>query len=398
MRISRRSSGGRGEYEISENTPEGVTPTDILDHRLILDFGGGNQIDTNSTLKHQGGKFRVRLLDQTTIHPHRQVAALLMMPHPVREDVNWGRGHPVMRTDQYSVEHIQLEHAHLTATDARFDVGDLTLRNASYAGDELKLAERLAKVRALWDNSEKFPDNIQALIERHRELVASGEAIPTEAERIVAALQEIVTEARDEFGVDYRTRAEDVVPDLLKSLEWSEAPPEQPRPVDDVPPEEVVIRERIIKDWKRWASYRGAKSARFRQDVRRAYKSTCIVCGLHLPPTTFNSVAGVDAAHILPWADYDLDEVSNGVCLCKHHHWAFDEGLIILGWNGTEYFVEVPHDVVTAIKEQSPSFSIDELLDHAGVIPTDRLPQLASERPRPQFLKLFAEKLRGDGS
>jgi hypothetical protein len=36
MRISRRSSGGRGEYEISESTPEGVTPTDLLEHRLIL--------------------------------------------------------------------------------------------------------------------------------------------------------------------------------------------------------------------------------------------------------------------------------------------------------------------------------------------------------------------------
>jgi hypothetical protein len=42
MRISRRSSGGRGEYEISESTPEGVTPTDLLEHRLILDFGGGS--------------------------------------------------------------------------------------------------------------------------------------------------------------------------------------------------------------------------------------------------------------------------------------------------------------------------------------------------------------------
>ena len=143
-------------------------------------------------------------------------------------------------------------------------------------------------------------------------------------------------------GVEYRSQAEDVVPDLLESLEWAKDPPEQPKPVDDVPPEEVEIRQRVIKDWKRWASFRGAKSARFRQEVRRAYNSTCIVCGLHLPPTPFNTVAGVDAAHILPWADYDLDEVSNGVCLCKHHYWAFDEGLILITHDGQRYHAEVP--------------------------------------------------------
>ena len=398
MRITRRSSGGRGEYEISENTPEGVSPTDLIGHRLILDFGGGIVVDTNAILRHQGGKFRIRRVTRNTIHPHRQVAALLLMPHPVREDVNWGRGYPVMRTDQYAVDHIQLEHAHLTATDARFDVGDLTLRNASYAADELKLAERLAQVRAVWANASNFPDNVRALIDRHYQLAASSSAIPPEAEQIVAELQEIVTEAHDEFGVEYRTRSEDVVPDLLKSLKWSEDPPEQPRPVDDIPPEEVVIRERVIKDWKRWASYRGAKSARFRHDVRRAYNSTCIVCGLHLPPTTFNSVAGVDAAHILPWASYDLDEVSNGVCLCKNHHWAFDEGLIVIGWDGAHYFIEVPEDVVATVKEQYPAFSIDELLDHAGAIPEDRLPKKAAERPSPQFLRLFVEKLKSDGA
>ena len=53
------------------------------------------------------------------------------------------------------------------------------------------------------------------------------------------------------------------------------------------------------------------------------------LCGLHLPRTSVNASAGVDAAHILPWADYDLDHVCNGICLCKHHHWAFDEGLLV---------------------------------------------------------------------
>ena len=41
MRISRRTSGGRGEYEISEDSPEGLTPSDILQRHIQLDFGAG---------------------------------------------------------------------------------------------------------------------------------------------------------------------------------------------------------------------------------------------------------------------------------------------------------------------------------------------------------------------
>ncbi len=398
MRISRRPSGGRGEYEISENTAEGVTPTDLLDRRLVLDLGDGLSVDTSSSLRHQGGKFRIRLLDGGTIHPHRQVAAILLMPYPVREDVKWGRGAPVMRSGQYAVEHITLEHANLAGAVAHLKVGDLTLRNATYTAEELKLAARLTAVRALWQSADKFPDRVRVRIERHQALVATGGAIPEEAEQIIDELQSIVTEARDEFGIEYRSQAEDVVPDLLKSLKWAEDPPSQPPPVDDISPEEVEIRARAVKDWKRWVSYRGAKSARFRQDVRNAYDSTCIVCGLHLPPTAFNAVAGVDAAHILPWASYDLDEISNGVCLCKNHHWAFDEGLILLTWDGAQYHVEISAETVAELRQHHAAFSIDELLRHAGPIPNDRLPTSAADRPRPQFLKLFAETLTRGGA
>ena len=397
MRISRRSSGGRGEYEISESA-HGVTPTDLLNRRLILDFGGGIVVDTNSALRHQGGKSRVRRLAKTGMHPHRQVVAALLMPLTIREDKHWGRGAPVMRTGQYSIDHIQIKRAHVTAADARLEVGDLVLRNRSYDAEQQPLATRLAQVSALWVNADKFPNNVKTLLKRHEALVTGGAAIPSEAERIIAKLQKIVTQARDEFGVEYRSQTEDVVPHLIGSLKWAEVQPKQPQPVDDVPPEEVDIRRRVIKDWKRWASYRGVKSVKFRKEVRRAYNSTCLVCGLHLPPTPLNAVAGVDAAHILPWADYDLDEIANGVCLCKQHHWAFDEGLILITHDGQQYHVEVPADIVTEIQQHSAAFSINELLSHAGPISDNRLPTNTADRPRPQFLKMFAEKLRGNGA
>ena len=400
MRISRRPSGGRGEYEISDSTQAGITPTDLLEHRLIFDLGDGTIVDTNSTLRSQGGKRRVRLLTRTVIHPYRQLAAALMMPKAIREDKHWGRGAPVMRTGQYSVEHIHIDQADVTAGRVRLRIGDVELRNATYGAERLTLATRLAQVRALWNDAATFPDNVKELLDRHRALVTSGRAISADAERIIADLQEIATAAPEEFGIQSRSKAEDVVPDLLKSIHWSQQPPDPPPPVDDFPPEEIEIRQRMIKEWKRWATYRGMKSAKFRKEVRDAYNSTCVVCGLHLPPTPppLNSSAGVEAAHILPWAEYDLDEISNGVCLCKHHHWAFDEGLLLITHDGQKYHVEVPDDIVTGIQQHAPAFSIDELQRRAGPIPASRLPANMADQPSPQFLRMFAEKLRPDGA
>src|SRR5262249_53166294 len=130
-------------------------------------------------------------------------------------------------------------------------------------------------------------------------------------------------------------------------------------------------------------------SARFRHAVRAAYRSTCVVCGQHLPSTRMN-IPGVDAAHILPWAEYDLDEISNGLCLCKHHHWAFDEGLILIRFRDGRYFVEIPDEVTDAIKADAEAFSLGELQAFAGQIPEVRLPQRPEHRPRPRFLEMLA--------
>ena len=121
--------------------------------------------------------------------------------------------------------------------------------------------------------------------------------------------------------------------------------------------------------------------------MRRAYNSTCVICGLHLPATRYNPVPGVDAAHILPWAEYDLDDVSNGLCLCRLHHWAFDENLIVVTFEEGRYLMGIPDEVQLGIREEVRLFSLDELLEHVGPIPEARLPRERAHRPRPQFLE-----------
>jgi putative restriction endonuclease len=385
MRISRRTSGGRGEYEISENSPEGLTPTDLLDRHLELDFGDGWLIATGTTLTRQGGKRRIRLLEGTEIHLHRQVAAALVLPHPVRADGPLGRGAPVAKTDQYAVENIRLSAATLADAAARLTVEELELRNRTYMAEELHFHQRVGDIRKLWEQADNFPDAVAALLKGHRELVTARGPIPEAAEQIAAELQRVVSFTAADFGIVYYDGTTDVLRPLLEALTTS---PEPPVEVEAVDPQEIEIRKRTVKEWKRWANARGSTSARFRQEVRNAYNSTCVVCGLHLPSTRYN-ITGVDAAHILPWAEYDLDHVSNGLCLCRLHHWAFDEGLLVIRHSDGAYQVEVPEEVRNGVRSEAAAFSLDELLRFAGPISDQRLPRRREQLPRPQFLEML---------
>ena len=65
------------------------------------------------------------------------------------------------------------------------------------------------------------------------------------------------------------------------------------------------------------------RHALFPQIVRAVYDDTCAVCGL-FARTQKTSI--VEAAHIKRFADFHDDHPSNGLALCKGHHWGFDAG------------------------------------------------------------------------
>jgi len=64
----------------------------------------------------------------------------------------------------------------------------------------------------------------------------------------------------------------------------------------------------------------------FRRVVLRAYDYQCAVCGLRivLPdvPTP------IEAAHLIPWSESRNDSPTNGMALCRIHHWALDARII----------------------------------------------------------------------
>jgi putative restriction endonuclease len=69
------------------------------------------------------------------------------------------------------------------------------------------------------------------------------------------------------------------------------------------------------------------RSAAFRKKVLEIYAHKCTACGLQVrignPPLSL-----VDAAHLLPFASSHNDHPTNGLALCKNHHWAMDRAFI----------------------------------------------------------------------
>jgi len=115
----------------------------------------------------------------------------------------------------------------------------------------------------------------------------------------------------------------------------------------------VEVQSRFAKVEQIW-SKRDNNAATFRRNVREAYRSTCVVCGLRVPGCGPGGNPGVDAAHILPWANFDLDRITNGLCLCKMHHWAFDEGLIAIDRIEDEVHVLIPESAEDKATKVSP--------------------------------------------
>jgi hypothetical protein len=67
-----------------------------------------------------------------------------------------------------------------------------------------------------------------------------------------------------------------------------------------------------------------SRSSEFRNNVLEHFDYTCCLCSRHLK---FKNTSPLEAAHIIPRARRGSNSISNALCLCPEHHWAFDRGL-----------------------------------------------------------------------
>lgn len=390
-----RPSGGRGEYEIAESHGS-ITPYDLLGREIVVTRGSRYPAGpTDITLREQGGKLRLRLRrPQRTIHLHRQIRSLLLLPRPRRDDSHLHSGWPVATHDGYILRQLHFADVAFDPDRAVVSLGELVMSNATEEAS-LTFLDRLARVERIHSSMEAFPPSIRDLLHRHWRIAKDAAPIPRETEEIISLLATDI--GRLSLTEDVECPAGT---DVLEPLEQLlDLPPlERPDsetlvPVNQISRERLDIRRREAKRWRRHVTIsRGAAGAKFRQEVREAYNSTCMVCGLRLPKGEHNS-AGVDAAHILPWREFDLDVVANGLCLCKLHHWAFDEQILMIRPEGESGGYRVVLSPLAVEALGGSSREIEEFRKVEGVIPESRLPEGDGKRPHPELLRRLYEEV-----
>ena len=70
------------------------------------------------------------------------------------------------------------------------------------------------------------------------------------------------------------------------------------------------------------------RSSGFRRKILELYDCQCAACGLRIRLPQTDDMTFVDAAHLIPFTSSFNDHPTNGIALCKNHHWAMDRFLI----------------------------------------------------------------------
>jgi putative restriction endonuclease len=66
------------------------------------------------------------------------------------------------------------------------------------------------------------------------------------------------------------------------------------------------------------------RDAAFRKTLISLYDHRCAFCRIRIISSSSQNI--IDGAHIKPFAKFQDNRYTNGLTLCKNHHWAFDRG------------------------------------------------------------------------
>jgi putative restriction endonuclease len=386
MDIQKRSSSGRGEYEFAGSV-DSVSTGAVIEKPILLDTQSTlGQLSTGVWAKVQGGKPRLRLIEKGRgIQLHRQIEALLLMPQSIRDESQLLGGQPVVLAGRYVLQRVEVTSAKVVAGSALLRLGSIDCENDSVT-HSIDFHSRIKSILQLYAGADQLPPRVASALNAHQANVVAAHRVTGSTETIVAKLIQATEDAARESDV-VLIKGEDPVPlllDLLRAQPTVEIPP-----VSEIDPADLVMRRRVADRW-RMQKDRGPASTKFRSAVRAAYNSTCLFCGLRLVSDEVR-VPGIDAAHIAAWAHYEADVVSNGLCLCKLHHWAFDQYLLALRLGAAGYSIVVTKLAYEAFKENHAVLRSLETV--AGPIALSRLPASPDDWPGAQFINQLYEDM-----
>jgi hypothetical protein len=380
MRLALRSSGGRGEYELA-GTHSLFPSNGLFDKEIIIELSPGVRISTKNFVTRQGGKRRVRLADESTdYHIYQILAALLLLPKPIRAKGETGDGHVQIIDDHFSFADIWFDFVRVTDSELVIRPTSVKLAN-NESSRTLDVAQRMNLVVGLWNRAEDEPDSAaKTRVMAHLASYHSGG--PASLIQTTALIRHNLTQEEDPLRNLYRVHqlSDGSTTDMgITTTPFVEPPERDTRSI-------IQSAQEIARVW-RHLKYRGAEGERFRRAVTREYGFTCLFSGNCLPSTPLTGTPGVDAAHILPWATHNINDVQNGICLDKLCHWAFDAGVLRLDFDaGTnDYLLSVP----AAIKRQPSLMDLTPFLALEGPIPQNRLPYDRNKWPNPAFINQY---------
>ncbi len=386
MRIALRTSGGRGEYELA-GSQGGVKNSDLFGLPLRFEVTPDKIMDglQHVEVKEKQGKPRIRLLDERQgVHAYRLLAGLLLLPKPIREIARTGEGPLEIETDKYSISSIDVDVVGRTRADATLRPTQIELRNESGEQKSFLFAQRMARITRIWVAARQDPTSLGLALQEHERTVSKGHDLKA-PEKITAHIMRLLGISDDPLPLIERKYSLSIETDQLLAEDIPPAPDE-----DETTPLEASQRQIML--WRLQAA-RGPAGKRFSSVVKDAYNFRCLFSGTRLPKTEHLAVPGVEAAHILPWNQYDLDNVRNGLCLNKLCHWAFDNGLLRLDYAAQtkKYFISVPDKFVH--HAQSANVDLEYFLGLQGEVPQSRLPSDPQSWPNPEYLAELNSKL-----
>lgn len=397
MKIAFRTSGGRGEYELAGRQGNNSV-VDLAGYHFDFQVSPYLLVPGKCTLQINGGKPRLRLADadSSATHAYRWLSALLLLQKPNR--VRTENTHYATSIDflaSYQVSGIRVDVAALDKEDSycRLRPTILELHQGDIT-ETLSIPERVSRIQAVLENLDKLPQPVADALGTFAYAFANPES-----HKKLEQLRDAVYDAVE--TTDANEKAADALPYLealiggLEPEEGGEAiteTDEEGSNGEDDQRSEIQIRADYVRAWRKVAE-RGYKGKKFSRAVLDAYDSRCLVSGRQLPRTRANTIPGVDAAHILPWANYDLDQVNNGVCLAKTYHWAFDAGIIRIQFDSKANTYVRLVDAATRTVLVEDGLDLAEFDQHLGAIPSDRLPKENALWPNPKFLEEFNKLL-----
>ena len=383
MHIGFQRSGGRGEYEVV-GSHTGYTAIGLEGWSFHLRWPDGLVRDTDLVLKPaDSGKPRLRSLRPQPFQIGRQVAAMLMLPQPRRQYNETKSGVPVAQHKGYVLSRLgfgpNTEFSGISDV-VTIDPTFIDLDNLSDK-ETVGVAHRWSRIQTVYAAMDRLPDELRSLVLQHRVFMMSGQPIGMPLSSMV-----FDTERALSAYVPGWLAMSDPLPGLEAILDISVPPGPTLPPPDQIGEEEPVVSARAAHEY-RLAKIRGTSGRKFSIDVRTAYRNRCAFCG-----AIFGGVpgvqSGIDAAHILAWSKYELDVVSNGISLCKLHHWGFDAALLLPAYDGDACILRLTELATGSFAPQS----LARLGEDGFRVPHEWLPANKSDWPAPTYLdRLYAD-------